>query len=170
MCSSGNHQKHLNCAPPSLRQVSPVHLRRHDSTSSQGSAGGLLLQNPDSLTYTSLLQFWRRGIRNRSWGRLSIAERGLYRCTLWLAKARGKITNSRLMVHVLRVALKLRQSLQSRIARAGKARAAMMFEEYGRPGECSAGLRECKATTSPPESLEPEPVTASVSAEEKASA
>jgi len=65
---------------------------------------------------------------------LSVAERGLYRCALWVAKARGKITNTRLMVQTLRVALKLLEGFQNRIAKAGKARAAVMFEEYAKPG------------------------------------
>ena len=65
---------------------------------------------------------------------LSVAERGLYRCALWVAKARGKITNTRLMVQTLRVALKLLEGFQSRIAKAGRARAMKMFEEYAKPG------------------------------------
>jgi hypothetical protein len=65
---------------------------------------------------------------------LSVAERGLYRCALWVAKARGKITNTRLMVQTLRVALKLLEGFQSRIAKAGRARAAVMFEEYAKAG------------------------------------
>jgi hypothetical protein len=65
---------------------------------------------------------------------LSVAERGLYRCALWVAKARGKITNTRLMVQTLRVALKLLEGFQSRIGKAGKARAMKMIEEYAKPG------------------------------------
>ena len=65
---------------------------------------------------------------------LSVAERGLYRCALWVAKARGKITNTRLMVQTLRVALKLLEGFQSRIVKAGRARAMKMFEEYAKPG------------------------------------
>jgi hypothetical protein len=38
------------------------------------------------------------------------------------------------MVQVLRIALKLRRSLESRIVKVGRARAAVMFEEYARPG------------------------------------
>jgi hypothetical protein len=38
------------------------------------------------------------------------------------------------MVHVLRIALKLFESFRSRIVRAGRAKAVMMFEEYARPG------------------------------------
>jgi len=73
-------------------------------------------------------------MRNRSWRRLSIDERGLYRCALWVAKARGKITNTKLIVEILRVALKLLEGFQSRIVKAGRAKAVKMFEEYSRPG------------------------------------
>jgi hypothetical protein len=38
------------------------------------------------------------------------------------------------MVQVLRITLKLVECFQSRIVKAGRARAAVMFEEYGRPG------------------------------------
>jgi hypothetical protein len=38
------------------------------------------------------------------------------------------------MVQTLRVALKMLDSVHSRIAKAGKARATMMFEEYAKPG------------------------------------
>jgi hypothetical protein len=73
-------------------------------------------------------------LRNGGWARLEIAEKGLFRCALWIAKARNRITNTRLMVQVLRIALKLFKSFQSRIVKAGKARATMMLETYARPG------------------------------------
>jgi hypothetical protein len=73
-------------------------------------------------------------LRNGAWARLEIAERGLFRCALWIAKARNKITNTRLMVQILRVALKLLKSFESRIVKVGKARAAIMLEMYARPG------------------------------------
>jgi len=101
---------------------------------SRRSACSLLLRGGDSLTYSSLVGFQRKSMRNRSWRMLSVAERGLYRCALWVAKARGKITNTRLMMQILRVALKLLEGFQSRIAKAGRARAMMMFEEYAKPG------------------------------------
>jgi hypothetical protein len=111
--------------------VPPTH---QNSIHSKSWARDLFLQNADSLTYSWLVEFRRRSIRNRSWGGLTTAERGLYRCALWVAKARNKITNTRLMVHVLRIALKLLENFRSRIVRAGEARAARMFEEYARPG------------------------------------
>lgn len=68
------------------------------------------------------------------WARLDSGERGLFRCALWLARARGRITNMRLVVQVARVAIRLVETVQSRIVKAGKAKAAMMFERYSQSG------------------------------------
>ena len=92
------------------------------------------LQAGDSLTHSWLNRVWRRSHRNRSWGRLSITEKGMFRCALWVAKARGKISNMRLMVHVLRIALKLLRTYRSRIVSAGRKRAMQMLVEYAKPG------------------------------------
>ena len=40
----------------------------------------------------------------------------------------------KLMVQVLRIALKILESFQSRIAKAGRMRAMVMFEAYAKPG------------------------------------
>jgi len=106
----------------------------HVSRSASNWLRTVALQGSDSLTYSTLRQLKRRGLRNGGWARLEIAEKGLFRCALWIAKARNRITNTRLMVQTLRVALKLLEGFQSRIAKAGRARARMMFEEYARPG------------------------------------
>ena len=58
----------------------------------------------------------------------------MFRCGLWVARVRGKISNMRLMVHVLRIALKLLESYGSRVVNAGRRRATLMFEEYAKPG------------------------------------
>ena len=58
----------------------------------------------------------------------------MFRCGLWVAKARGKISSAKLMVHVQRVALKLLETHGSRIVNAGRRRALRMFEEYAKPG------------------------------------
>jgi len=105
-----------------------------DSRSASNWLRTIALQDSDSLTYSTLRQLKLRGLRNGGWARLEIAERGLFRCALWIAKARNRITNTRLMVEILRVALKLLKSFESRIVKAGKARAAMMLEMYARPG------------------------------------
>jgi len=88
----------------------------------------------DCLTYSWLNGVWRRSYRNRSWGRLSISEKGMFRCALWVAKARGKISNMKLVVHILRIALKILATHPSRILNAGRRRANKMLEEYAKPG------------------------------------
>jgi len=93
-----------------------------------------LLQNPDSLSHTWLIDSWRRSLRYRRWAMLDIAEKGLFRCALWVAKARGKISNKRLVVQVLRIVLKLLHAPKSRIAEAGTRRAMVMFEAYAKSG------------------------------------
>ena len=69
-----------------------------------------------------------------NWAMLSMAEKGLFRCALWVAKARGKISNTKLMVQVLRIALKLLANFKSRIGKAGRERAIKMLEAYAKPG------------------------------------
>jgi len=111
-----------------------VHTTPHNSIPSRGRLGDLFPHDGNSLSYSSLARFWRRCIRNRSWRRLNVAERGVYRCALWIAKARNRVTNTKLMVQVLRIVLKLFDVFQSRIFKAGKARAVTMLAEYAQPG------------------------------------
>jgi hypothetical protein len=94
----------------------------------------LLSGNQASVSYGWLRSLWRRSVRNGQWTRLSLPKRGLYRCALWIAKARGGISNMRLIVQTLRIALELLKSFQSRIVSAGKKRAMILFERYGQPG------------------------------------
>jgi hypothetical protein len=73
-----------------------------------------MLEQDDSLRYASLAGFWRRDLRNGTWSRANSAERVMFRCTLWLARARDKIANTKLMVQVLKIAVKLLTSFRSR--------------------------------------------------------
>jgi hypothetical protein len=94
----------------------------------------LLSGNKGSVSYGWLRVLWRRSVRNGHWTRLSLPKRGLYRCALWIAKARGSISNMRLMVQTLRIALELVRSFESRIASAGEKRAMILFQTYAQPG------------------------------------
>jgi hypothetical protein len=76
----------------------------------------------------------RRGRRNRNWGRLNISERGLFRCALWVAKARGTISNMRLMVQTFRVAVKLLETTRNRILKTARIRASRVCVEYEKSG------------------------------------
>jgi len=94
----------------------------------------LLSGNKGSVSYAWLRVLWHRSVRNGHWTRLSLPKRGLYRCALWIAKARGSISNMKFVVQILRIALELLKSFQSRIESAGKKRAMILFETYRQPG------------------------------------
>jgi hypothetical protein len=93
----------------------------------------LLLRSGDALTYPRLVAFKRKGLRSRNWARLDIAEKALFRCALWIAKVRGEISNTKLIVQIARITLKLVEGVRSAILKAGKRRTTVMFETYAKP-------------------------------------
>jgi hypothetical protein len=95
-----------------------------------------ILKSDQGLTYTRLLEIRRRGLRDGNWAPLRISEKALFRCALWVAKARGKISNSRLVVQVKEIALKLLEhmgKIGNSILRAGRKQAAMILYIYDKP-------------------------------------
>lgn len=108
--------------------------QHHDNRSSRNWMIELGSQNSNSIAYSSLKRLRRRGLKSGGWARLEIAEKGLFRCALWIAKVRGRITNTRLMVQVMHVALRMLESFRNRIGKVGMRRASLMHEEYARPG------------------------------------
>ena len=60
-------------------------------------------------------------------------DRALFRCAFWIAQVRGKISNTKLMVHVLKIALKLLQGIGGAILKVGRRRITQMSETYARP-------------------------------------
>jgi hypothetical protein len=93
-----------------------------------------LSRGSGSMTYSSLDSIRRRSHRTRAWARLDTNERGLFRCAVWLAKARGEITNMRLVAQIMQIALKLLKAAQNRIVKAGQMKAMMMSRSYSGPG------------------------------------
>jgi len=83
-----------------------------------------------AVTYRSLLMAWRKGMRNGNVSRLSVPERALMRCALWVARVKGSICNMRLMVQALSVVLRLIRNRRGRIVDAGNRRAQAMLEGY----------------------------------------
>jgi len=69
-----------------------------------------------------LLQEYRRALRNRSWSRLSLVEKGLLRCSLWIAEVRGGIRNLKLTVQLEMILRKLGTSMRNTILRIGSER------------------------------------------------
>jgi hypothetical protein len=93
----------------------------------------LLFGGSDSITYPCLVGLRRRGLRNGNWRHLDSGQRALFQCALWVAKVRGRISNTKLMVQVLRVALRLLETVRSSILRAGRNRSTSMLAAYSKP-------------------------------------
>ena len=92
-----------------------------------------VLRDRDFITYACMVDLRRRGLRNGNWKHLNTLDRALFRCAFWIAKVRGRISNTKLMVQVLKVALKLLEGVGSAILKAGRRRTMQMFETYGKP-------------------------------------
>jgi hypothetical protein len=92
-----------------------------------------LVEEGNSMNYPCLVGFLHRGLRNGNWKRLDTSDRALLRCAFWVAKVRGKISNTKLMVQVMKIALKLVEGVRSAILKVGRRRTALMFEIYGKP-------------------------------------
>ena len=93
-----------------------------------------LLGRGDSITYPRLVDVRRRGLRNGNWRRLESGQKALFRCALWLAKTRGQICNTKLMVQIAGVALRLVENVRSNILRLGRNRSTKMLANYSKPG------------------------------------
>ncbi|MCW3134767.1 MAG: hypothetical protein N2V78_10610 [Methanophagales archaeon] len=50
------------------------------------------------MKYAELLSYFRKGLRNGNWHRLSHRGKGLYRAVLFYTKVKGEIVNSKLAV------------------------------------------------------------------------
>ena len=62
------------------------------------------------MKYAELLSYFRKGLRNGNWHRISHRKKGLYRAVLVYTKVRGEIVNSRLAAIVLSIVEKLRET------------------------------------------------------------
>jgi len=76
----------------------------------------------------------RLGLRNGNWRRLSLVDRGLFRCALWVTRVQGSIASLKLLVKVLGVVLRLLENSSMRIWMAGKARAEELRQRFNDRG------------------------------------
>ena len=72
----------------------------------------------------------RVGLRRGTWARLGWTEKALYRCALWVVKARGRITSMKLWVRILSIISKLVVTVGTRIYALGLARARTLWKNY----------------------------------------
>ena len=78
----------------------------------------------------ALLAARKIGFRNGNWRRLSLADRGLFRCALWVAKVQGRIASLKLLVRLLGIVLRLLERPVMRISRAGRSRADELMQRF----------------------------------------
>jgi len=112
---------------PKLSMCRSVGLSRRD-------VGGKWFGACADLDFSGLSAIRRRGLRNGNWRRLSLVDRGLFKCALWVARVRGRILSWKLLVRVLGVVLRLLDTPRMSIWRAGRARAEelkLRYEERG---------------------------------------
>jgi hypothetical protein len=81
-----------------------------------------------------LVKVLGRGLRSGNWFRLRLSERAVFRCALWLTRARGSVRNRVLAEQVLAIANKLLRTFASKVAEAGRRRAAWILNSYGPRG------------------------------------
>jgi hypothetical protein len=104
-----------------------------ESTVTEHWTRDLLLRSGDSITHPCLVELRRRGLRTGNWRHLDSGQKALFQCALWIAKLRGKITNTKLMVEVREIAQLLGESFRNAVLRAGRKRIMMMREGYAKP-------------------------------------
>jgi len=86
------------------------------------------------LDHAALRRYLRVGLRRGTWAGLSIVDKALYRCGLWVAKARGRITNTRLSASIIGIIMKLAATIGGRIYALGLARARALWRNYASAG------------------------------------
>ena len=94
----------------------------------------MLAASGDPITYPRLVGLRRHGLRNGNWRHLDSGQKALFRCATWVAKARGRISNARLMAQVIDIVLKLAETVRNTILRAGRKRIVAMRDAYEKPG------------------------------------
>jgi hypothetical protein len=82
------------------------------------------------------MSYRRVGLRRGNWGRLETVEKALYRCGLWVAKVRGRITCTKLSVSILSIITKLVATARASIYSLGLARARTLWSNYVSAGVC----------------------------------
>jgi hypothetical protein len=79
-----------------------------------------------ALDHVNLMFYFRVGLRRKTWGGLGGLEKALYKCALWVAKMRGRITNMKLSASIRQIIAKLLVAVSTRIYALGLTRARML--------------------------------------------
>lgn len=87
-----------------------------------------------ALSYHNLKYSWKKGFRNGNWRKLNCVEKALYMASLSLAKMRGKIVNSKLILMLKEIIGKLRESSGDRLMQIAYQRAMKLYGQFAAVG------------------------------------
>jgi len=85
---------------------------------------------PATLSHDYLHSLWRKGFRNGNWRKLDRFEKALYMASLSLAKMRGRLVNSRLVLELRSIIGRLRETAGERMVRASYERAMRLYVRF----------------------------------------
>lgn len=85
-----------------------------------------------SYSYLSFLQ--KKGFRNGNWHHLNCIEKALYMASLSLAKMRGRIVNSRLILELRSIIGRLRETVGERLVKVASQRAMELYARFSAVG------------------------------------
>jgi hypothetical protein len=85
---------------------------------------------PSILSHHYLSCLLKKGFRNGNWRRLNYVEKALYSASLSLARMRGRIVNSRLILALQGIIGKLRETTGERLMMTAYQRAVGLYERF----------------------------------------
>lgn len=92
--------------------------------------------------YEELKSEMRKGMRNGNWRRLNTPEKGFLRAAMWYARVKGKIVSSLVVVMLVDIIEKLRETIKDKIFHAGLAKAEEMLSSYKQVFNWAPQLKE----------------------------
>jgi hypothetical protein len=94
--------------------------------------------------YADLKSYWRKGLRNGNWRKLSYLKKSFYRAALWYARVnvKGRIVNGIVVAMLEDIIGKLAETVKDRIFRVGLAKAEDMQKGYEEVFKWAPELKE----------------------------
>jgi len=86
------------------------------------------------LGYGRLYSIFSKGLRNGNWRGLNSVEKALYMASLWLAKRRGILVNSRLLLQLRAIIGKLTETPGARAMGGAYRRASELYRRFSEAG------------------------------------
>ncbi|MFZ2071084.1 MAG: hypothetical protein WAV32_05750 [Halobacteriota archaeon] len=88
----------------------------------------------EEITYADLNAIFRKSFRNGNWRKLRFMDKALYRAAMWYAKYGGSIVDGLLVMKLLRLVERLKETGGMRIFERGFKRASKMLDKCEEKG------------------------------------